>query len=87
MKSLILTRMTLTWMILSSVTIFSWAVSHSPGVTSPRYASVIIIVVALFKARLVILNFMEVRLAPRMMRLIADAWIALLGVSLIGLVQ
>jgi hypothetical protein len=77
---------TWTWLVLVAITLGSWwlAPAHSRGVAS---ASVIVtrvvLALAVIKARLIIRNFMEVRTAPRWLKLATDAWLGGLVASVL----
>ncbi len=76
---------TLVWVLLVALTGVSWVFGSRPvGVTAaPHPAGLALLAVAFFKARLVILYFMEVSDAPRPLRIIMEAWVlvALTAVS------
>jgi len=74
MKALLLNRTTLIWLLLIAATALSWQMGHGLGFSDSRHAGVAILVVALVKVRLVILEFMELRHAPRFMRYAAEVW-------------
>lgn len=73
--------MTWTWLVLVAITIGSWwlAPAHAHGAAS---ASVTVTCIALalsvIKARLIIRQFMEVRAAPRWLKLATDGWLVAL---------
>jgi len=72
---------TWTWLALSAITIGSWwmAPGHSAGVTVPSVPiTVLVLTLASIKCYLIIQNFMEVRHAPRWLRLSTNAWLAVL---------
>ncbi|RYZ61970.1 MAG: hypothetical protein EOP08_12780, partial [Proteobacteria bacterium] len=50
-----------------------------------RAATVTALVVAFFKARLIILDFMEVRHAPLPLRIFCEAWVVLVGGALVAI--
>ena len=85
MRELLFNRLTLIWVLLVAATALSWAMGHGMGLHDRRIASVAIIGVAALKARYVILDFMELRGAPLVPRLVAEAWVAVLGAAMIGL--
>lgn len=85
MANLLRTRTTLVWLILVAATALSWRMGHSTGFQDIRYASVTIIVVTFIKVRYVILDFMEVRHAPVLMRLIGETWVLVICAVLIAL--
>jgi len=48
-----------------------------------RWASYIVVIVTTFKARLIILNFMEVKHAPKKWRLMYETWYISIGMMLL----
>ncbi|WP_176599253.1 cytochrome C oxidase subunit IV family protein [Sphingobium sp. 15-1] len=85
MKSLILSRVTLTWIVLLGATLLSWEMGHGMGFESIEHASMAIILVSFVKVRFVMHEFMELRHAPLFMRLLADGWIVVVTLLLLGL--
>ncbi|WP_295684248.1 cytochrome C oxidase subunit IV family protein [uncultured Nevskia sp.] len=85
MKALLLSRVTAVWALLIIATTLSWQLGHGAGFDDARQAGAAILVVTFIKVRLVMRDFMEIRHAPRWMRLIGDAWIVLITVLLVGL--
>lgn len=78
---------TYAWLVLTAITIVSWwlAPGHSGGVAVPNVAiTVAVVVLGFIKGRLIIRYFMEVRAAPRWLKLATDAWLAVLGVSILA---
>ena len=70
---------TVVWAGLIGMTVLSWLLSTTSvggmtGGDDRMYATVAILLVSFFKARLVILHFMEVRTAPLPLRLICEIW-------------
>jgi Prokaryotic Cytochrome C oxidase subunit IV len=72
-------RLTMVWAILSAVTIVSWWLGRTAHAGGHLVASVPVTVgilaIALFKCRLIIRQFMEVRSAPRWLKLFTDGWL------------
>jgi caa(3)-type oxidase subunit IV len=70
------TRVTAVWAVLVLATLASWLLGTESGSGSSghRLASVIILMVALFKVRLVGLYFMELRNAPLLLRGILEGY-------------
>ena len=85
MKALLLTRTTLIWLLLVAATLVSWELGHGVGFESAAAAGAAILVVTFVKVRFVVLDFMEIRGAPRWMRVIAESWVVLCCALLIGL--
>ena len=82
MKTLVRTNASVAWLILTSLTVVSWALGTQHGFGGGQHipASLVIIVVAVFKIRLVGLYFMELREAPLALRGIFEGYcVVLLG--------
>ncbi|MGH3958166.1 cytochrome C oxidase subunit IV family protein [Mycobacterium sp.] len=80
-KSTASARLTFVWLILSAITVVAWWLG--PGHARAAMAAdvsitVAVLAMALVKVRLVIQHFMEVRTAPRWLRLFTDIWIVVL---------
>ena len=84
MSTLLRTRTTRVWALLVAATLLSWEFGHGVGLHG-RAASVAILVVAFIKLRYVMLDFMELRAAPRLMRLAAEGWMLACCAVLVGL--
>jgi hypothetical protein len=80
-----LTRITAVWLGLVGATVLSWELGHGIGFEDPRHAGAAILVVALIKVRYVILDFMEIRHAPRAMRWVGEVWGVAVCAALVGL--
>ncbi|WP_319457673.1 MULTISPECIES: cytochrome C oxidase subunit IV family protein [unclassified Mycobacterium] len=79
---------TYAWLVLTAITIVSWwlAPGHSGGVAVPNVAiTVAVVVLGFIKGRLIIRYFMEVRAAPRWLKLATDAWLAVLWVGILAI--
>lgn len=79
---------TYAWLILTAITIVSWwlAPGHSGGVAVPNVAiTVAVIVLGFIKGRLIIRYFMEVRTAPRWLKVATDAWLAVLWLGILAI--
>jgi hypothetical protein len=85
MKSLFVSRATLIWGLLVGATLLSWEFGHGIGFSDLTHAGIAIIVVAIVKVRMVILDFMEVRHAPVYMRIAGEAYCAVICGVLITL--
>jgi hypothetical protein len=78
---------TYAWVILSAITIMSWwlAPPHDHG--APAAASIpitiAVILLGFIKGRMIIRYFMEVRTAPRWLKMGTDAWLTALWVSVL----
>lgn len=79
---------TCAWAVLTVITVVSWwlAPGHSGGVAMPNVAiTVAVIVLGFIKGRLIIRYFMEVRTAPRWLRVGTDAWLAVLWLAVLAI--
>lgn len=77
---------TYAWAVLSAITVVSWwlAPDHSAGVaTASATISITVIVLGMIKCRIIIRYFMEVRTAPRWLRLATDGWLAALWLGVL----
>jgi hypothetical protein len=76
-------RLIYVWLALSAITLAQLGVgAQAPGPSAAISSGAI--VVALFKVRLILREFMEVRRAPVLLGRLTDLWIGLAGVSLLG---
>jgi hypothetical protein len=70
---------TYAWIILSAITILSWwlAPGHTRGAGAATSVPITVAVILLgfIKGRMIIRYFMEVRTAPRWLKLFTDAWL------------
>jgi hypothetical protein len=91
MHALIYSKETLVWLALSALTVASWllAADHGQVVGGAEAGASLLMVLACFKVRLVMLYFMETKHAPLMLRLSCEVWVfstcALLVVLNMGL--
>jgi len=80
---------TYAWIVLSAITIVSWwlAPDHGHGATAVASVpiTVAVIVLAFIKGRLIIQYFMEVRTAPRWLKLFTDAWLTILWAGVLAI--
>lgn len=80
---------TCVWIILSGITIASWwlAPGHGGGGTAVASVPITVAVVVLgfIKGRLIIQYFMEVRTAPRWLKVATDAWLVMLWAAILGI--
>lgn len=84
MKVLVRTPGTVAWFVLVAATALSWALGSDHGMAH-RAASIMILLVAVFKIRLVGRYFMELRHAPVQLRAMFDGYCLLLAGVTIGL--
>ncbi|MBJ7338339.1 cytochrome C oxidase subunit IV family protein [Mycolicibacterium sp.] len=82
-------RTTLVWITLCAITIGSWWLAPGHRGDSVAVASVpitvAVIVLGFIKGRLIIRTFMEVRAAPRWLRLSTDAWLVVLWMAILAI--
>ncbi|WP_062897314.1 cytochrome C oxidase subunit IV family protein [Mycobacterium avium] len=80
---------TYAWIILSAITIASWwlAPGHTRGGAAAASAPITVAVVLLgfIKGRMIIQYFMEVRTAPRWLKLFTDAWLTVLWAAVLAI--
>lgn len=62
----------ITWAVLTLATALSWSLDVS---TDGAWVGTALLLVAFFKARLVLMIFMEVRAAPAALRWCCEAWV------------
>ncbi|MFN4340512.1 MAG: cytochrome C oxidase subunit IV family protein [Azonexus sp.] len=65
------------WLVLMAATVITWYLGEAGAAGTVSIVAMLLI--AFIKGRLVILDFMELREAPRMWRLLLEGW--LIGVS------
>ncbi len=84
MDTVVRTRASAVWALLVTLTVVSWALGTEHGFSGGSHvpASIVIIVVAVFKIRLVGLYFMELRDAPLNLRGIFEGYCIVLFVLL-----
>jgi Prokaryotic Cytochrome C oxidase subunit IV len=78
MQSYFHNRLIYIWLFLSIITVFAWWMGSGHGANSYHAnaaVSAVVVLLALVKTRLVIRNYMEVRLAPAWLQLTCDAWL------------
>jgi caa(3)-type oxidase subunit IV len=83
MRTLVQTKASLVWLVLVALTVTQWVIGTQGEAGGPHHvsASLVIFAVAVFKARLVGLYFMELRAAPVALRGLFEFYcIALLAV-------
>lgn len=88
MRDLILSSTTVVWAILMFAAGLSWWMGADHGLgnsTTPAQVTIVLMLVAFFKVRLVIRRFMEVLEAPLPLKLITDGWIVVVCSAVIGL--
>jgi hypothetical protein len=77
------------WIILSAITILSWcpAAGHTRGAAAVASVPITVAVILLgfIKGRMIIRYFMEVRTAPRWLKLFTDAWLTVLWAGILAI--
>ncbi len=74
------------WVVLVVATVTTWLLARG-GAASPLETVSLVMVIAAFKARLIVLHFMGLKHAPLPYRLIFECWIlAVTGFTLAGCV-
>jgi hypothetical protein len=79
-------RLLLVWVILASLTLAYLWIDHSVD-GSARSSAVVtssVVAIALIKVRIIFREFMEVRQAPVLLCRLTDAWVIVIGASLLG---
>jgi len=79
-------RPTYIWIVLLAITLISWiGVYGVKGLISPKALALTLLALAVIKTRFVMLDFMELRDAPRLYRLSAEGWCLAIYALLAGL--
>jgi cytochrome c oxidase subunit 4 len=78
--------LTIVWALLTGVTIVSWLTARDGGAAHQINVTVTVVVllIAALKAQLVIWHFMEVRTAPRWLKVTASGWVVALFALLLA---
>jgi len=78
--------LTIVWAVLTAVTVVSWLTARDAGSAHVVNATVTVVVllIAAVKSQLVIWHFMEVRHAPRWLKLTTGSWVIVLFALLLG---
>ena len=77
---------TYAWLVLSAVTVVSWwlAPGHTGGHAVANAAiTVAVALLGIVKGRIIIRYFMEVRTAPRWLKITTDAWLVVLWATIL----
>lgn len=84
MRPLIMNSATIIWLVLIVATATSWWLGTSDTTNNDHHvATITLMLLTFFKARLVLMHFMEVRTAPIILRTFANAWIALTCIAVL----
>ena len=78
-------RVTWAWALLSALTVVSWVLAATRRFSPSTAVTIVVLSIAAVKTRIVIRQFMEVRVAPHWLRRATDAWLAVLMAAIIGL--
>lgn len=78
-------RVTWTWALLSMLTMLSWTLAADRRFSPSTALTIGILAIAAVKTRLVIRQFMDVRVAPAWLRRATDAWLVILTAAVIAL--
>ena len=78
---------TYAWIILCAITILSWSLAPAHGAPAGPSVPITIAAIALafVKGRMVIRYFMEVRTAPRWLKLATDGWLVVLWAGILAI--
>lgn len=81
-------RLLAVWLVLSAITVTYFWIDRAAGSNGVRHANTAVtlaaVVLALVKVRMIMGEFMEVRGAPRLLRVLANSWIVIMGITMIG---
>lgn len=86
MRNFIFSRISAVWLLLIAATIVSFEMGHGLGFADHRVNSAVILAVAMLKVRFVAQDFMEVRHAPPLFRLVADLWTGGMALGLAAMI-
>lgn len=79
---------TYVWLLLSAITVVSWwlAPGHSNGHAAASVpVTVAVVVLGFVKGRMIIRTFMEVRTAPRWLKVATDTWLIVFWAAVLGI--
>jgi heme/copper-type cytochrome/quinol oxidase subunit 4 len=85
MTTLLRTPATVVWVLLIVATAVSWALGIQHGLHDHQLSSVIILLIAFIKVRLVGMYFMELREAPNVLRGLFEAYCVIVCTLLLGI--
>lgn len=78
---------TYAWIVLSVITVVSWSLApahgHAVGPSVP--VTIAVIILGFIKGRMIIRYFMEVRTAPRWLKLATDGWLVVLWAGVLAI--
>jgi hypothetical protein len=78
---------TIAWAVLIAATLVSWYVGadHGSGHAARELATIVVLLVAFVKVRIVGLYFIEIRRAPTPLRALFEAWCVLVCAGVVGI--
>lgn len=82
MTAVLKSNVSIAWLALTTLTVVSWALGAEHGLSNHVLASLVIILVATFKIRVVGLYFMELRESPVALRAVFEGYCLLLFIML-----
>lgn len=85
LAALLRNRVSMVWGVLICATLLSWWLGAGHGISSHLGASVVVLLVAMVKVRLVGLYFMELRNAPTLLRTVFESYCLLLTAATVGM--
>lgn len=77
-----------TWIALTATTLLAWRLSPGHGDTTTAVGKELVagvVILGAIKCRLIIRHFMEIRDAPRPLRIALDIWLVVLWAALYGI--
>ena len=88
METLFKQRLFAVWLVLVAITLIYFGIdssaNHGHGPVASTAVSVAAVCLALVKVRIIMREFMEVRNAPPVLSRLADLWVLLMAVALLG---
>jgi Prokaryotic Cytochrome C oxidase subunit IV len=76
---------TYVWLILSAITVISWWLAPGGQAVASLPITVAVVLLGFVKGRMIIRYFMEVRTAPRWLKISTDAWLIVLWAAILGI--
>ena len=77
---------TYAWLVLSAITVVSWwlAPGHTGHAVANAPITAAVVLLGIVKGRIIIRYFMEVRTAPRWLKITTDAWLIVLWATILA---
>ncbi|WP_308015046.1 cytochrome C oxidase subunit IV family protein [Nocardia coffeae] len=78
----------LVWLVLVAITVLAWCLTpenRGDGSVLDSVLVTVIVALGMIKSRLIIRQFMEVRTAPRWLRIGTDVWVVVLWTALLAI--